>query len=412
MSNDAPGPAFDKGGEPPAATLRRSLSLPLIILYGLGTTIGAGIYALMGEVAGAAGAHAPLSFLIAGLIAGLSGLTFAELVARFPKSAGEAVYVREGLGLRGAPLVVGLMVVLAGGVSSATIANGFVGYLGEVVQMPHGLAVLAFVGLLVAIAVWGIGESVRLSAAITIVEVAGLLIVAWAARDAIPSGSAWLVEMPISWGGVLGGALLAFYAFLGFEDMVNVAEEVKDAPRTLPRAILWTLGITILLYVLMATVSVGAVPPAELALSAAPLVEVWERSTGERGTLIAWISVVAMINGALIQIIMASRVLYGLSAQGWLPRQLGRVSARTQTPVLSTVLVGLAVAMLALAFPLGPLARATSTITLVIFALVNASLWKLKGRSTPGGLPRVVPLLGMLSAIALLVVEWIRQFSS
>jgi amino acid transporter len=400
--------------DPPVQALRRSLSLPLVVLYGLGTTVGAGIYALMGEVAGTAGVHAPLSFLIAGVIAGLSGLTFAELSARFPKSAGEAVYVREGLGLRGAPLVVGLMVVLAGSVSAATIANGFVGYLAELLELPQAISVISLIVLLVGIAVWGIGESVRLAGIITLIEVAGLLVVAWAGRDAIPGGATWLVEMPVSWGGVFGGSLLAFYAFLGFEDMVNVAEEVKDAPRTLPRAIAWTLGVTVLLYVLMATVSIGVLPPAVLAESQAPLVHVWEASTGRSGALIAWISIIAMINGALIQIIMASRVLYGLSSQGWLPARLGRVSVRTQTPVFSTVLVGSVVAVLALIFPLGPLARATSTITLVIFALVNAALWRLKREPTPDGVPRVprfIPVLGMLSAIGLLAVEWLRRLA-
>ncbi len=412
---DGPGESRGRDDDArPGTSLRRSLSLPILVLYGLGTTVGAGIYALMGEIAGAAGAHAPLSFLVAGAIAGLSALTFAELSARFPKSAGEAVYVREGLGWPGAPLAVGLLVVLAGSVSSATIANAFVGYLGEVAPVGHAAAVIGLVLLLVAIAIWGIGESVRLAGIITIIEVAGLLIVAWVARDSIPAGASWLVEMPSSWGGVFGGALLAFYAFLGFEDMVNVAEEVKDVRRTLPRAIAWTLGLTLVLYVLMATVSIGAVAPAELAGSDAPLVAVWEQATGGDGVLIAWVSIVAMVNGALIQIIMASRVLYGLGAQGWLPAVFSRLYARTQTPVVSSVLVGVLVASLALVFPLGPLARATSVITLLIFALVNAALWRLKRRPAATGvlsIHRAIPLLGMIASLGLLVIELIQRMT-
>jgi len=394
--------------------LRRRISLPLLVLYGLGTTVGAGIYALIGEIAGAAGAHSPFSFLIAGTIAGLTGLTFAELSARFPKSAGEAIYVREGFRIRGAPVAVGLLVALAGTVSAATIANGFVGYLGEFLRVPHALAVLGLVFLLVGIAIWGIGESARIAGFITLVEIAGLLIVVWAARGTLESATIDLFVEPPVWSGVFGGSLIAFYAFLGFEDMVNVAEEVEDAPRALPRAILWTLGLSLGLYALVATAAIGAVSPAELANSEAPLVHIWEQSSGRDGAIIAWISIAAMVNGALIQIIMASRVLYGLSTQGWLPPVFSRVSRRTGTPAIATLGVGAVVLVLAVGFPLGPLAKATSMITLLIFAIVNAALWRIKAAPAPSDIrtvPRAIPALGLVSALGLLIFEIARRLS-
>jgi len=368
--------------------LRRSLSLGLLVLYGLGTTIGAGIYALTGEVAREAGLWAPLSFLTASLLAALTALTFAEFSSRHPKSAGEAVYVAEGLGWPGLPLVVGLLVVLTGVVSAATVTNGFVGYLGELVDLPRAWVIVALALALGGVAAWGVGESVWTASAITLVEILGLVVVVAAAGGSLaelPSRAHELLPPfeAAAWGTIAAGGVLAFYAFLGFEDMVNVAEEVVDAPRTMPRAIVITLVLTTLLYVAVALVSVLAVPPAELAASDAPLALVYERSTGQGTGAIAVIGVLAMVNGALIQVIMASRVLYGLAAQHWLPARIAYVHPRTRTPLVATAIAALAVAVLALGFGLGPLARTTSRLMLVIFALVNLALVFEKRRAPP-----------------------------
>ncbi|HIF49693.1 MAG TPA: amino acid permease [Cytophagales bacterium] len=251
-------------------TLKRSLGLPLITLYGLGTVIGAGIFVLIGEVAGSAGMFAPVAFLVASLLAGLTAFSFAELASRFPKSAGEAVYVQEGFGWRPLSVTVGLLVALAGMVSCATIANGFVGYLHEFVALPDWLVVVAVVLGLGTIAVWGIVESVTIAALITIVEAGTLVVVVIMAGDAFTTLPARLPELipPAEgavWSGILGGSVLAFFAFIGFEDMVNVAEEVKDARRVMPRAIITVLIAAMTLYVAVSLVAVLTVPPAELA---------------------------------------------------------------------------------------------------------------------------------------------------
>ena len=246
-------------GVPP---LLRRLSLPLLTLYGLGTTIGAGIFVLIGKVAAEAGAAAPLSFIIAALTVAPTALAFAELAARYPRSAGEAVYVNEGLGVRGLPLLVGLMVVTAGTVSASAVSAGFHGYLGEIIDLPQWLAV---VGSCLPGPLGGMGnaESVTAAAVITVLETGVLLFVAWAARGA-------LGELPVRWHellpadgvgpwlGIFGGSVLAFFAFIGFEDMVNVAEEVHDVERTMPRAMLLVLAVTVALYVLVATAAVLA----------------------------------------------------------------------------------------------------------------------------------------------------------
>jgi amino acid transporter len=399
-------------------TLERSLSLPLITLYGLGTTIGAGIYALVGEVAGGAGLYAPVAFTIAAALAGFSAISFAELSSRYPRTAVEALYGREGFSLRAAATTVGLLVVASGTVSSATIANGFVGYLRELVEVPRALALVLLIGSLGAVAAWGIRESVRIAGLITLIEVAGLLLVAWVARDSLGALPDRLPELvppadAAVWSGIFAASTLAFYAFLGFEDMVNVAEEVKNVRRTLPLAIIVTLILTTLIYGVMATVAVLSVPPSELSQSDAPLALVYEQSTGRSATVVSLISVAAMINGALVQVIMASRVLYGLADQGAIPAAFSRVNARTRTPLVATGVVTLVVMLLALGFPLAPLARATSIVTLVVFAAVNLSLLRIKRRDPrPLGVavyPAWIPAVGFLASLGVVAFEIARR---
>ncbi|MCP5043588.1 MAG: APC family permease [bacterium] len=392
--------------------LRRSLSLWQVVLYGLGTTVGAGIYLLIGEVARVAGMAAPAAFLLSSLLAALTALSFGELVSRYPLSAGEAVYVREGFGRHDVAAGVGLLVATAGCVSAAVMTRGFVGYLAEFVAPPEVVCMAIFVAVLIGLSVWGVAESVTAAGVLTLVEVGGLVAVIAAAGDqlvAIPDRWQELLAVTdvAAWPGVASAALLTFYAFLGFEDMVNVAEEVKDARHTLPLAIVITLVATGVLYLLLASVCVLVVSPVELAQSKAPLAFVYEQASGHPAGTIALIGILAVVNGALIQIIMASRVLYGLASRGQLPAIFGRVQARTRTPHVATATVGLAVFALAVGFPLAPLAEATSVVTLLVFASVNAALWRIKGRAgleQPAfSIPRWVPLLGAATTSGLLL---------
>jgi APA family basic amino acid/polyamine antiporter len=387
-----------------APELKRSLSFTLIMLYGLGTTIGAGIFVLVGKVAGTAGVHAPLSFLAASLLVAPTVLSFGELASRYPVSAGEAHYVQQGIGLKHLPLLVGLMVCAAGLVSASAIAQGFAGYLREFVAIPAPLGTLLLILILGLVAAWGIAESVTLAALFTLAEVGALLAVILAGSDTLISdfprfASAFAVE-PAAWSGILAGAVLAFYAFIGFEDMVNVAEEVKQVRRILPRAMIVTLLATTLLYVLVAGVAVTVAVPAELAASDAPLARVFEQATGWNAAPISLVALFAVVNGALIQIIMASRVLYGLSRLGLLPPLLGRVASRTRTPLVATALSTAVVILLAMTLPIVRLAEVTSFITVLIFALVNLALLRIKRRREVSvesfSVPAAVPLLGLL----------------
>ncbi|MCW8861787.1 MAG: amino acid permease [Rhodospirillales bacterium] len=403
-------------------TLKRSLSLPLITLYGLGTTIGAGIYVLVGKMAGEAGMLSPVSFLIGALLVAGTALSFAELSARLPKSAGPALYVHTGFGSSRLALIVGMMVIAAGTVSSAAIANGFVGYFNEFYDAPRWALLVIVIATLGLIAAWGITQSVGIAALVTLMEIGGLLVIIWAASDSFADLPDRLGEfVPRMDGailyGVFAGAILSFYAFIGFEDMVNVAEEVKDAERNLPRAIILTLVITTVLYMALALAAVLAVPPAELAKSDAPLALVFRRGSGLSSSFISAVAMVSVLNGALIQVIMASRMIYGLSSEGWLPSSLSRVNPITRTPVIATTLVIAAVMALALWLPLVTLAKITSLVMLMIFALVNAALVLIKRRETapPPSIhfPLWVPAAGFIVstlAAAFQAIEFAREF--
>lgn len=395
-------------------TLKRTLSLPLITFYGLGTIIGAGIYVLIGAVASKAGIYAPISFLFAAVIAGFTAFSYAELSSRLPRSAGEAVYVQEAFGRPRLSATIGWCVVAVGIVSSATIANGFVGYLAIFVQLPDWLVITVLVLSLGLIASWGINESVWIATVITLIEIGGLVFVFFVAGDSLLQLPArWPELIPpadgMVWSGILLGSFLAFYAFIGFEDMVNVAEEVVDASRMLPKAIILALIISTAFYLVISLVAVLALPVAELADSAAPLAAVMAAYGEGHTLLISGISLIAVINGALIQIIMVSRVLYGMGRSGLTWKKLATIHPRTRTPLLATTLVTLLVLIMALWLPLITLAQITSFITLIIFTTINVALVALKYREPAlAGIthfPVWVPLAGAVFSALFLILQ-------
>ena len=231
----------DTWTEPTA--LRRTISLPLLVYYGIGTMVGAGICALLGRVAGEAGMATPFALILTGLLALVSAASFAELSSRYPVSAGEVRYVRMGFGRADLAALTGALVILTGIVSAATLSVATIGFLRDLVDVNETIGIGLLVVGMGAVAAWGVGQSVRLVAVITFIEVGALVVVAALAgdsladlpgrqRELLPDGS-WA-----AWIGVFSGSFLAFYAFVGFEDMVNMAEEVKRPRRNLPIAIL------------------------------------------------------------------------------------------------------------------------------------------------------------------------------
>ncbi len=241
------------------------------------------------------------------------------------------------------------------------------------------------------------------------------MVVAWGFFIADPAGVG-LAQMvpPLTgphWAGIGAASLLAFFAFVGFEDMANVAEEVKDPVHTMPRAILWTLALATVLNVLTTSAVLTSVPMDQLAASAAPLALVFEAAPAGIKTAFAYVAIVATLNGVLIQTIMASRVLYGLANQGHLPAALAQVSARTKTPTLASLVVVAIIAVLALSLPITALAQHTSQIVLTVFVLVNLALIRLKLMvDQPDAyfrVPLLVPVMGVATSVLLFATSFL-----
>jgi len=392
-------------------TLKRSLNLPLLTLYGLGTILGAGVYVLVGKVAGIAGLYAPIAFLISSIVAIFTGLSYAALSARYPRSAGEVVYINQAFSSATLSTWVGLCVIATGVVSAATMVNGFIGYLAVFIQIPSILAVTLIVVGITLIACWGIMESVTIAALITVLEIVGLLLVIYSLRvELLTLPDHWQSLLPPLngdiWFGILLGAFLAFYAFIGFEDMVNVAEEVVQPQRTLPLAIIAALLMASALYILIALAAVLTLAPEVLSQSDSPMVKLIEHHNPKLTTTLGIISLVAIINGVLVQVIMGSRILYGMASQHFIAKLFSHVSTRTQTPTIATIFIAFIVWLLALGFPLVTLAKATSFIIIIVFSLVNFSLLIIRYREKSYRLYELLlPLTGGILCLALLTLQ-------
>ena len=394
--------------------LRRSIGLAGLVLYGLGVTIGAGIYVLVGETVVRAGPYAPAAFLLSAVVMAFTAGSFAELSGRVPLAAGEAVYVEAGFRRGWLTLAVGLAVLVEAMIAAAAIAVGASGYVAEVISLPRPFLIVAIVLLMATVAAWGIRESVAIAGAMTLIEVVGLLVIIVSGISIDPGALAELpraLSPPLSdagaVSGVLAASLIAFFAFIGFDDIVNLVEEARNPKRDLPRAIAITLVLVTLIYVLVSFVAMRAVPMAALAETDAPVSLLFEELTGLPPFAINLIAIMATMNGVVIILIMAARVAYGLAREGRLPDWLGEVSPRTRTPVRATILVAGAVLVLALFTPLDVLAETTSAVMLAVFFMVNLALLRLKTIGEPvsqGGfkVPIIVPAAGALSSLGLL----------
>lgn len=397
------------------ASLRRRLNLTLLTLYGIGVTIGAGIYVLIGPVAGHAGQHAPLAFVLAAIVMGLTVCSYAELCTHFPVAAGEAAYVKAAFRHRALSTATGLLMIATAIIASAAVALGSAGYIAEFVDLPRPVLIAIVVILLAVVSGWGVLESVVLASIFTVIEVGGLIvIIAAAAKVQVPIGGA-LLAVPSGTGAWLGlsfASLLAFFAFTGFEDLTNMAEEVHAPERNVPIAMAITLVVTTLLYVLVAAIAVTAVPLDQLSASQAPLSVVYRTVAGVSPTVISAIAIVATLNTIIAQMTMGTRVIYGMANLGDLPRIFGTVHGATATPVLATTVTAAAVLVLAWFAPLERLAEYTSVATLAVFALVNLALIKLrrtdlKTRRGTIRLPLIVPILGLITSVLMIASAWI-----
>ncbi|MBY0336875.1 MAG: amino acid permease [Acetobacteraceae bacterium] len=394
-------------------SLRRSINAWQLFAYTLGGMLGAGIYGLVGRAAGQLGSAVWLGFAVAMVAALLTGLSYASLGSRYPRAGGAAYVTQRGFHRPLLTWMVGLAVMASGLTSVATQSRVVAENLSRLFDLP-GLPPLAlslgFLLIVAGVVFRGIRESMWLNILCTLIEAAGLLLlIAVGARFL---GGADLFETPSPEGItatlLLQGAILTFFAFIGFEDTLNVAEECHDPQRTLPLGIIPAMLAATLLYMAVAAVSVSVVPWRELAAAPGPLAEVMGRAAPWLpGWVYVAVTVFAVANTALLNYVTASRLAYGMARQGLLPAVIGRVHPRTRTPHVAVGILFAVVVALMLAGDISQLASATVLMLLAVFTCVNLALLVLQRRpGEPRGgfeVPSFVPALGALVCLTLLV---------
>jgi basic amino acid/polyamine antiporter, APA family len=379
--------------------LRRVMGPRLLLLFIIGDILGTGVYALTGQVAAEVGGAAWLPFLVAFFVALLTAFSYLELVTKYPQAAGAALYVHKAFAVHFFTFIVAFAVMSSGITSASTASRAFasnlaLGFGWEVSNTAIMFIALAFMALVMAINLRGVGESVKTNVVLTLIELTGLLIVILVGFWVIAGGDADFSRVVAFdtpedknvFLAVTTATSLAFFAMVGFEDSVNMAEECKDPPGIFPKMMLTGLGVTGLIYVLVSICAVALVPVGELAASDTPLTLVVERGAPDIpiDDVFPFISMVAVANSALINMMMASRLLYGMGKQGVIPRSLSKVHPTTRTPWVS-ILFTTALAFGLIAYvsnasedAIAVLGGTTALLLLGVFAVVNVAVLVLR----------------------------------
>jgi basic amino acid/polyamine antiporter, APA family len=393
----------------PGPSLHRVLGLTEVTAGGVGIIIGAGIYVLLGAATAHAGALVWLAFLLAALLSAATGLSYAELSSMFPSAAGEYEYTRQAMP-EWAAFLVGWTMIVGLVVAAATVSLGFARYLGYFVVVDTRVAALGLLAAVSLVALRGVKQSARLTLGLSAVQVGGLVLVIAIGLphvgdvDLLHGGGA---------GGVLSAAALVFFAFIGFDEVITLAEETRDPTRTVPRALLLALALSTALYIAVAVAAVSVLGAEALAGSPRPLADVMAHVLGNRGAIVvAAIAVLTTTNTTLLVVTAASRVTYGMARAGAMPGALASVARRRGTPVRAIVAVALIAGAFAVVGDFAVIAAVTDFAVYVVFLAVNGTVVIL--RRTRPDLPRpfavggtvrgvpIVPILGLASVAAMM----------
>ena len=375
-----------------------------LVFYSVGVIIGAGVYSVIGAVAGHAGDDLWISFLVGAVIALLTGLSYAEMTTSFPTAGAEYVYVRRAFPrVPWASFGVGWIILFGGAATATTVAVAFGGYLRIFADVPIMASAFMLLAACTLVAIWGLRESSWLNIVFTTIEVSGLLLVI-AAGFTKPQIAQPLLNPDIQ-PGIMAAAAILFFVYLGFEEVANLAEEVHEPGRDMPPAILWSIAITTVLYILVSLAAVALVPPPELAASGAPLALAVERVWPGAGGLLSGIALFATANTVLITLIAISRLAFSMARDGEIPVVAARLAPERGTPwIASLITFGLSVALL----PIGDiaiLAGLSSFAALLAFFAVNVALIALRYRHPDHKRPFRVPLnIGRLPVLPVLAI--------
>jgi len=402
--------------ETPVSQLRQSITGPLLFLFILGDVLGAGIYALMGVLSARVGGALWAPLVLALLLALLTAGSYAELVTKYPKAGGAAIFAERAYRQPIIAFLVGFSMLAAGVTSAAGLSLAFAGdYLATFVDVPPVPAAIVFLALVASLNARGISESVKSNVVMTVIEVSGLVIVIVTVAVMLGGGRgdvSRVAEFPTGTNpaiATLGAAIVAYYSFVGFETSANVAEEVREPSRVYPRALFGALATAGVVYVLVALASSIALPSTELSDSSGPLLAVVAATgVGVPGWVFSLIALVAVANGALLTMIMASRVTFGMAEQGLLPGGLAKVLPRRRTPLVAIVTTTVVAMLLTLVGDLSTLAETVVLLLLFVFISTNLAVLVLRRDRVAHRHFRVwsaVPVLGIASCLLLLTQQ-------
>ncbi|QUG99985.1 APC family permease [Saccharopolyspora erythraea] len=408
VNDDAPGGAQNPG-------LKKVMGPKLLLFFVVGDILGTTIYSLTGKVAGKVGGALWIPFLVAFLVAFLTAFSYLELVGKYPKAGGAPLYVHRAFGVHFVTFLIAFAVMCSGITSASSAAQAFSGdYLEAIVPgVPAWPVAIGFLLILAGINLRGVGESVKMNVVLTCVELTGLLIVIVFGAFAIFGGSSNpdLVPDPSRLTqfnadtspllAVTSATALAFFAMVGFEDSVNMAEETKDPAKNFPRALLMGLSITAAIYLIIALITSTLVPTDELAESDGPLLLVVQAAAPWfPPILFSAIALFAVTNTALINMLMASRLVYGMAQEKIIPKQFGAVHRTRQTPWVSILFTSIIAMVLVSSLDISDLGSTTSLLLLAVFAVVNVAVLVLRKDKVEHDhfkAPTWVPVLGALS---------------
>ncbi len=385
----------------------------MLFAFVLGDILGGGIYALVGQVGDRVGGAIWTAFAAALILAAFTAASYAELITKYPSAGGAGLFAKRAFGKPVVSFLIAFAVAASGITSAATLARAFGGdYLHEFVDVQVLVGATALLVAAGAINLIGISQSVRVNLAFTAVEVAGLLLIAVIGAAVLLDGGGdpsramhFAPKHGSVIGAILAGTALSFYALIGFEDSANVAEEVRDPRRAYPRALFGGLAAAGAIYIAVSVIASMVVPTGQLASSSGPLLEVNQGPLAVNGKVFAAIGLVALSNGALINLIMASRLLYGMAREKVMPAPLATVYERRGTPVVSIVFVTALALALAASGDLGTLASTTVVLLLGVFIVVNVCVLVLRADPVEDDhfrVPAAIPVLGALTSAVIM----------
>ena len=423
--------------------LARVIGPKLLLLFIVGDILGTGVYALTGSVAGEVGGAAWAPFLVAFLVATITAFSYLELVTRYPQAAGAALYTHKAFGVHFVTFLVAFTVMCSGITSASTASNAFAGFLNDGFDLGFEVGgagilftALAFMVLVAAVNFRGVGESVKANVVLTLVELSGLLLIIFIGLYAVTQGNADFSRVVVfdspsdksTFFAITAATSLAFFAMVGFEDSVNMAEECTDPIRDFPKMMLTGLGVTGVIYLLVSITAVALVPVGDLTDpdKGQALTQVVAAGAPNLpfDTIFPFIGMFAVANSALINMLMASRLLYGMANQDVLPRVLGKVHHTRRTPWVS-ILFTTAIAFALITYVVRAsastdgasavtlLGGTTALLLLCVFTVVNIALIIIRRRPADKEhahftAPTVLPYLGAITC-AFLAGPWARS---